>query len=197
MRIDLANITPRQKLIIAKGLRDYQFIMENWQSDEQDFKEVYYDFYLKARWSVMTKAKNKDAYFRKLKSINPDDDLMAILCELRDEFEKPSYEFSLVSKLLHTRNPSCPIYDRKVRDYLMKEEGVAFWWKMPVKEKEAKGKSGEQQIKHDWDKLREWYDSFLKSERGKDWIAWFDNTFPADKIISDIKKIDFIIFATN
>jgi len=47
--ININKITSRQKLIIAKGLLDYQYIMDNWHTNSMDFQEVYYDFYLKAR----------------------------------------------------------------------------------------------------------------------------------------------------
>ena len=45
MRIDVERITPRQKLTIAKGLCEYEYIMENWKNDDTDFREVYYEFY--------------------------------------------------------------------------------------------------------------------------------------------------------
>lgn len=198
MKIELANITSRQKLIIAKGLCDYQYIMDNWQVNDIDFKEVYYDFYLKARWAVMTNPNNLNPYFEKLQSINPEDDLMVILRDLREESQKKSYEFSLVSKLLHTRNASCPIYDRKVREYLSTAEDVHFWWQTSNKVSGApRGVSEEDKIAHDWNMLCEWYNTFLQSPRGKSWIEWFDNNFSSYKDISNIKKVDFIIFATN
>ena len=66
MYIDVEKITPRQKLIIAKGLCDYQYIMDNWQKNDADFQAVYYEFYLKARWAVMNKTSNSQPYFEKL-----------------------------------------------------------------------------------------------------------------------------------
>lgn len=198
MRIDLEKITPKQKLIIAKGLCDYQYIMDYWQSNDADFQSVYYEFYLKARWAVMRNPNNWHPYFEKLQSISPNDDLMDILCALKSKMEKDSFEFSLGSKLLHTRNPSVPIYDRKVREYLSEEENVNFWWHVVRKESRIpRGTTEFEKIKHDWAALRKWYDSFLPSARGKEWIAWFDLNYPAFASISDIKKVDFIIFATN
>lgn len=193
VKIELSKITPRQKLIIAKGLCDYQYIMENWQTNDADFKKVYYDFYLRARWAVMSNPKNSDPYFEKLQSIRPDEDLMTIIKELKDEIEEKSFEFSLVSKLLHTRNSSLPIYDSKVRDYLSKEEGVHFLWNGSSHNDE----SGEKKIQHDWKALRDWYCNFLKSPEGEDWINWFNTNFPTYTNISDVKKVDFIIFATQ
>lgn len=196
MYIDIDKITDRQKLIIAKGLCDYQYIMDNWQKNDADFQAVYYEFYLKARWAVMNKTSNSQPYFDKLQSISPDTDLMVILEELKSEMEKGSYELSLGSKLLHTRNTDSPIYDSKVREYLSKEENVEFWWH--VKGSHApRGTSEFEKIKHDWLELCNWYSDFLSSSRGKSWIEWFDANFPAHKNVSDVKKVDFIIFATN
>lgn len=198
MKIVLEAITPRQKLKIIKGLYDYQYIMENWQTDDADFQKVYFDFYLKARWAVMGKEKNSGPYFELLRSIDPEVDLMEILLDLKRKTETDSYEFSLGSKLLHTRNPSMPIYDSTVRGYLFSEEDVKFWWYIPQKISGApRGTPEFEKIKHDWGQLRNWYDSFLSLPRGKEWIGWFDNTFPAFSGISNIKKVDFIIYGTN
>ena len=198
MKIDLHKITPKQKLVIAKGLCDYQYIMDNWRTNDTDFQEVYYEFYLKARWAVMRNPNNLKPYFAKLQSISPEDDLMDVLRSLKNEIEKGSTELSLGSKLLHTRNPSLPIYDSKVRDYLSKNENVNFWWQIPNKESGApRGTSEVEKIRHDWQALHKWYDEFLPSERGQAWIIWFDQNFPNYASISDIKKVDFIIFATN
>ena len=38
------------------------------------------------------------------------------------------------------------------------------------------------------------YDAFIKTKTAADWIKWFDSNFPTYVSISDIKKIDFIIF---
>jgi len=200
MAIDIKMITPRQKLIIAKGLCDYQYIMDNWQINDDDFQKVYYDFYLKARWAVMSKESNRRPYFHKLQTISPADDLIDIVNDLMREMEKHSYELSLVSKLLHTRNSSSPIYDSKVREYLSREEGVEFWWNRTpgMRGKSAPKRTAEiDKIKHDWLNLCDWYKVFLQSSRGLQWIEWFDNNFPSYNHISNVKKIDFIIFATN
>lgn len=200
MYIDVNKITPRQKLIIAIGLCEYQYIMENWQKNDADFQDVYYEFYLKARWAVMNKPNNKIPYFQKLQSISPTDDLMDILDSLKIEMENKSYEFSLGSKLLHTRNISFPIYDSKVRAYLSKEEDVEFWWHRTAGmsgSSAPRGTSERDKIKHDWSELCKWYAMFLQSSRGEQWIEWFNTNFPTYKSISDVKKIDFIIFATN
>ena len=60
-----------------------------------------------------------------------------------------------------------------------------------------RGTSERDKIKHDWLELCKWYDMFLQSSRGEQWIEWFDTNYQTYKSISDVKKIDFIIFATN
>lgn len=194
MKIDVYQITPRQKLAIAKGLCDYRYIMEYWKQNDSDFQKVFYDFYLKARWAIMNKTGNKEPYFKKLQEISPDDSLIDILKDLKLRMESDSYEFSIGSKLLHTRNPSMPIYDSKVRDYLSAEEKVSFLW---YQSGTSRDKSALEKIEYDWKKLREWYDCFLNSEQGLEWLSWFDRCFPAYADISSVKKVDFIIFATN
>lgn len=198
--ININNITERQKLIIAKGLLDYQYIMQNWHTNSDDFKKVYYDFYLKARWSVMVQKNNSEPYFNKLQSVSANADLMDIILDLKNKIITQSLEFSLCTKLLHTRNPNLPIYDSKVKEYLSMQENVEFYWHRTkgMYGKSAPRKTKEvDKIKHDWDNLCKWYNQFLSSPRGEEWIAWFDKNFPDHKNISNVKKIDFIIFATT
>lgn len=194
MQIVTEKITSRQKLTIAVGLAEYEYIMTNWEYNDADFQEVYYEFYLKARWAVMSKPGNRMPYFQKLQTISPQADLMEILDALKVEMEKHSNELSIGSKLLHTRNPYVPIYDSKVREYLQKEEDISFWWHI-TGSAAPRGTSEREKIAHDWAELCAWYAGFLPSARGKQWIEWFDTNFPAYRHISDVKKVDFIIFA--
>ena len=201
MKIEIDNITEYQKLIIVKGLYDYQYIMNNWENvSDDDFYKVYYNFYLSARGGIMRRDGNKVPYYKKLREISQNEDFVELLNQLKDEMQSNSYEFSLVSKLLHTRNPVMPIYDSKVREYLSKNEEVEFWW---YRNKDMYGNSAPrgtieiEKIKHDWQELCKWYLSFQESVRCKKWIEWFDINFPEFKNISNVKKIDFIIFATN
>ena len=190
MKFTLSLITEKQKLIIAKGLLDYNFIMNNWRTNSPDFQDVYYEFYLKARWAKMANKTNQNDYF-KLMHTTTSKDLITII----KDFEKTigSYEFSICSKLLHTINPSSLIYDSKVRIFLTKEIGLDLWYNSGRKSKEQPL----EKIEHDWEIICDWYNKFLKSPDGKNWIKWFDTNFPNYRSISNIKKIDSIIFATN
>lgn len=194
MRIDIEKITDRQKLAIEKGLCDYRYIMNHWKENSDDFQEIFYGFYLKARWATMNKPGNRKPYFEKLQSAQPMDSLIDIIDDLHESMESHTYEFSLASKLLHTRNDTMPIYDKKVREYLSKCEGVRLWRQCVGA---PRGVSDREKILHDWMLLQEWYDRFLGSVKGEQWVVWFDESFPQHTNISDVKKVDFIIFATN
>lgn len=122
MSIILKNISEKQKLIIAKGLLDYQFIMLNWKMNTKDFQDVYYEFYLKARWAIMKNPQNSNAYFDILQATDQNAKLMDVIKALKISLTKESYEFSICSKLLHTINSNSPIYDSKVRKYLSAEK---------------------------------------------------------------------------
>jgi len=201
MKIILDKITERQKLSITKGLLDYQYIMNNWKKNDSDFQKVFFDFYLKARWSVLG-PENRKAYFSTLTDAESKNDLFVILEALQESMQyqckNPAYEFSIGSKLLHTREPSLPIYDSLVRQYLSEERDIHFWWNIPNNESGApRGTSTLNKIKHDWTILCNWYKEFLNCPEGKEWIRWFITNYPDYANISNIKMIDFIIVATT
>lgn len=173
---------------------DILYIMENWKKNDFDFQFVYYDFYLKARGTMRGNNGNREKYFEMLQSISEETPLIEIVKTMQEELPSHSLEFSLCTKLLHTRNASYPIYDSKVRKYLIEEEKIELWWQY----KGAPRNTSElAKINHDWDALCNWYKDILCSEKGKNWITWFDANFPEYKDISNYKKIDFMIFATN
>ena len=192
MAIDLNKITPKQKLIIEKGLIDYVYIMKYWKDNDIDFQKIYYDFYLRARWKIMSKPENQYIYFKKLQNLKANESLFDILFYLKEHMDSNSFEFSIATKLLHTRNDQTPIYDSKIRNYLIRQENVQFWWLTSFKN--SRNKTKLEQIEHDWHLLISWYKNFLPSKMGREWIAWFDFNFSKYRHISDVKKIDFIIF---
>lgn len=192
MKINLNYITPFEKLTIQKGLCDYEYIMNHWQENDDDFQRVYYNFYLSARWVKMGKKNIKDFYFSKLQSISADDDLISIIDDFAKNSTDECLEFSIISKMLHTRNNNSPIYDSKIRNYLSECENQQFYWQ---RKGAPRGMTQHEKIEHDWTLLKKWYSDFLESDRGKQWIEWFDVTFPAYSHISSVKKVDFIIFA--
>lgn len=210
--IDLKEVTDRQMLELKKALLDYQFIMDHIKDygnmkgdDKKDFEQVYYKFYLSARWAVYGNKEKRDKYFKVFKKQKDITDLNKIVIALHNELKndepkkecklskEEGYDFSVATKMLHTHHPEYPIFDSKVQKYLdglAKSKEERFYWN-----RELKGVSKTDQIKHDWEKLNSWYAAFEASDEGKRWIEWFDKEFPEHAKISNIKKIDFIIFA--
>ena len=195
-KINVNSITDKQKLTIENGINTYLYIMNHQKDDDDDFRDVYYDFYLKAGFHVFSKTKknsnnpNWDVYFDLLKKSTGEESLVSIVEELKEKLTSNRFQFSFASKLLHTKNPNVPIYDSKVAKYLKD-----VYKKELLFGSDKKDLSKIDTIKNDWKILNEWYNDFLKTDEAKEWIDWFDKEFPKGKNISNIKKIDTIIFA--
>ena len=141
---------------------------------------------------------NRIPFFEKLFHCKKEQDLIDLVIYLHDNLALADYEFSFATKLLHTVNPDSPIYDSKVYKYLKKEERVDFWNIQAIR-RDARGREIDkiEKIAHNWDRLTLWYSYFLASKRGEKWIKWFDKNFPSYAHISNVKKIDFIIFSCS
>lgn len=193
MEININDISAKKKLIIEKGLCDYKYITDHWKDNDSDFQSVFYEFYLKARWAVMSDKEKQKAYFEKMHEKDFKEDIVEVVKFLKTK--TGYYEFSLASKMLHTVNPKWPIYDRKVREYLTKERGIKFEWNC---NEDRDSDLILDLIRKDWDKLIGWYEDFIPSATGQKWIEWFDSNFESYKdMVKPLKKIDFIIFATQ
>lgn len=197
MQINLTSITDRQILELGRSLLDYEYIQAHCSTpNDKDFQDVYYRFYLKARYAQVGKkgGANCTAYFNTLDKTTGKDALGTVLQNLKTQGASSVLEFSIGSKLLHTKNTTSPIYDSKVAKYLKNDEGLDLWWGKALKKEQTKY----QQFQHDWGMIKDWYDNFIKNDqRYTQWITWFDGKFPQHKNISDVKKIDFLIFIFN
>ena len=112
----------------------------------------------------MSKPENQYIYFKKLQNLNANESLFDILFYLKEHMDSNSFEFSIATKLLHTRNDQTPIYDSKIRNYLIRQENVQFWWLTSLKN--SRNKTKLEQIEHDWHLLISWYKNFLPSKMG-------------------------------
>ena len=197
MKICLSNATRKQLMSLEIGLLQYSYIQKYYKTNDEDFRDVFTDFYL-ASQGRMRKVENRVPFFELLSKTKPDDSLIDIVSKLYMTLPVGMYEFSFATKLLHTINTKSPIYDSKVYKYLKYDEKVNLW-DIQQKKVDSSGKIMTQidKICHNWNELKNWYDSFTKTARASDWIKWFDTNFPLYKSISDIKKIDFIIFTLS
>ena len=196
--INVYKATPKQILTIEKGILSYNYLKEHFNPCDRDFKDVFTDYYLKAQ-VTMRNQKNNDAFFSIMNECNPCVDNIETIVRKIKNSAIDMYEFSFATKLLHTVcvakdiEPG-PIYDNKVRTYtqdVLHEIEYSFIKTGAKKEKKIDA------INKDWEKLKKWYDDFLASDMGREWLGWFDEQFQNGKNISAVKKIDFIIFACN
>lgn len=194
MKICLAKATEKHLMSLNIGLLQYSYIQNHYVKNDEDFRDVFTDFYLTSQ-ARMRNDENRVPFFELLSKTKPSDSLIDIVEELYKILPIGMYEFSFATKLLHTVNPRSPIYDSKVLNYLKKDEKVDLW-DIYQKKHDSSGKeiSKIDKIKHNWEELNNWYNAFMKTKTAVDWIKWFDSNFPKYVSISDIKKIDFIIF---
>ncbi len=97
-------------------------------------------------------------------------------------------EVSFSSKLVSTLNPNLPIWDKIVLKNL---KFYREWNKannLPVEERI-------QCAVAIYEKMQKEYNEYLKSDDGKAFIAQFDATFEEFKDISDVKKLDLMLWA--
>ncbi|MBR3058946.1 MAG: hypothetical protein IKG93_13410 [Clostridiales bacterium] len=92
-------------------------------------------------------------------------------------------EASFSSKLVATLNPEMPIWDSIVLSKLQMKAPIG-------KDKELRL---EKTIKLYAD-IVGWYSTFMKTDNAKKWIAEFDKTFPEFVGITEVKKIDFMLW---
>ena len=101
-------------------------------------------------------------------------------------FEKTGrIEASFSSKMLATFDSRFPIWDV----YVMRNLGL-----------ELKGKTKEERLQkaiYIYDEMKRWYETYLNTQEAKDQIALFDRYLPEYVWLSDVKKIDFLLWSTR
>lgn len=102
---------------------------------------------------------------------------------LKNLYEKTNkVEASFSSKMLATINPSKPIWDQ----YVLKNLGLQL---------KGQGKERLEKAVELYSKIENWYNSYLNSSEGKENIRVFDLMLPDYALISNIKKIDCLLWA--
>lgn len=91
-------------------------------------------------------------------------------------------EASFSSKMLATIDPSKPIWDQ----YVLKNLGLQL---------KGQGKERLEKAVELYSKIESWYNSYLNSSEGKENIRVFDLMLPDYALISNIKKIDCLLWA--
>lgn len=176
-----ANKVFQDRLASSLGLDKYRFIMEQVKNTDVSknisFQRAFNGFYIVRR--------NEDwrgiyyEYFEWVKNSTPT--FASILTYLYQR--TGNIEPSFASKMLATIFPEKPIWDRYVVQNLNME---------------LVGATKEERLENAivlYSEIEKWYADFLRTEKAKECIEVFDRMLPDYKDISNIKKIDSILWS--
>ena len=171
-----------EKPVLTQGLEKYKYIMNTVHttnvSTNIEFQNCYRDFYQLRRFYSDEFAKK---YFNLMENLKEMPQVSFQMAFEQVKNIQGTDEISFSSKLAHTLNPDIPVWDSVVTN---KHFGI----KVPAGTKDREQKIFERYLLY-----CEKYFEYLKSEEGQMLVAMFDETFP-DTGISDVKKIDFILW---
>ena len=171
----------QDRLAASIGLDKYQYIMGQVNNTNvatnTDFQRTFNGFYIVRRNEHWRNCYYE--YFESVKNGNPTfESIITYLCEHTGNIE-PSFS----SKMLATIFPEKPIWDRYVVQNLNMQ---------------LTGTTKEEKLKNAiilYANMEKWYIDFLNSEKGKECIKEFDSILPDYKEISNIKKIDSVLWS--
>ena len=92
------------------------------------------------------------------------------------------YEPSFSNKLVATLNPGKPVWDIHVLRNI-NQKAPAYYSRKKIED--AKGC---------YAKMEDWYQAFLASSQGASWIDQFNQLTPEHNKLTDLKKVDFILW---
>ncbi len=176
-----ANEVLQERLASSMGINKYQFIIgQLYKTDistDESFQRVFNGFYIVRRNETWRKVYYE--YFEQVKNEKPT--FASILMYLYEN--TGNIEPSFASKMLATIIPEKPIWDQYVIQNLnMKLVGS------------TKRERLENAIVI-YSDIEKWYAHFLQTDKAKECIEVFDCMLPKYKNISNIKKIDSIIWS--
>ncbi|SDW67347.1 hypothetical protein SAMN05216391_1147 [Lachnospiraceae bacterium KHCPX20] len=169
------------RLATSLGLDKYRYIMEHCKetdvSKDVDFQRVFNGFYIVRRNEAWRKI-----YYDYFESVKYKDisftEIITYMYEKTGNIE-PSFS----SKKLATLYPNKPIWDRYVVQNLRIQ---------------LDGASKEERLRNAiscYAEMEGWYSKFLDSDAGKECIRGFEEFLPNYKWVSDIKKVDAILWS--
>lgn len=181
--IDLCKAEAIAKsMALNDAVKKYKSIMEVARkidvSTDQYFKKDFCNFYqLKRFYSERFRSE----YLGIMQELKNDRDLSFKKTFERVRQIENTCEMSFSSKMLHTLDPSYPIWDSIVTE-------KHFGMKKPNTKKNIVEKFSER-----YEEYVDMFYKYMKTEEGKSLISVFDKSFP-NSGITDVKKIDFILW---
>lgn len=176
-----ANIIFQERLASSMGLDKYRIILAQLYKTnvytDMDFQKTFNGFYIVRRNESWRKIYYE--HFENVKSGTPT--FESILLHLYEHTGNVEPSFS--SKMLSTIYPEKPIWDRYVVENL---------------ELKLHGNTKQERLKNAvilYSNIEKWYSDFLQTEKAAECIEVFDRMLPDYKNISNIKKIDSILWS--
>ena len=164
------------------GIRSYLDLMDTLYtvdvSKDTTFQTKYKGFYKVRRndawcrvyFGLMQESKGRSVTFSE------------ILDKLRERIGNNAYEPSFSSKMVATLNPWCPIWD----EFVLENTGHT----PPL----YSSKHKHEEAKASYDSIVRWYADFMKSAKARHWISVFNEKVENYHRITDVKKVDFILW---
>ncbi len=180
MNFDVKKVF-QERLASSMGLDKYKKIMTLANttdvSNNEDFQRTFNGFYIVRRNEAWRKTYYD--YFEQMKKETPTFSQIIQYLYEKTGFIEPSFS----SKMLATLNPNNPIWDQYVLQNLNME---------------LVGKTKEERISNAiklYDNIVNWYAEFLQTEKAYECVCVFDTMLPDYSWLSDIKKIDFVLWS--
>ena len=178
--LDAKNLL-EQRMAESLGLDKYASIMNSVRevdvSSDQDFQRIFNSFY-----KVRKNAAWRNHYYSVFEHAKYETMLYEDILEAL--YDGTGFvESSFATKLLATLDDGCPIIDQ----YVLKNTGLVII---------GNGKKArlDSTIRIFYE-LCDWYDDYLDTKEARENIDWFDRILPNYAWISDVKKIDYLLWA--
>jgi len=171
----------QKQLASSMGLDKYRWVMDNLRktdvSADMNFQRTFNGFYIVRRNEAW-----RQTYYEHMEQMkNGTPTFASILTYLYEHTGNVEPSFS--SKMLATIFPDKPIWDRYVVQNLNLE---------------LNGETKAERLEHAialYDDMEEWYTDFMETDKAKECIDVFDHILPDYAYISNIKKIDCVIWS--
>lgn len=181
-RVNFNRVVPEEITEIHKGLKLYFDIDGNKgpAGSLPIFRAAFADFYFRPRGAKSRILKLNDFFVEIRKNLFTDPIKLNSHLQSLDIYN--SEELSFCSKAIHTYHNETPIYDSHVCDYIEKYYSGYIVSTGIIKDK--------------YDHLCDWYKFFKTTSDYPKWTKWYDAniSLPKGKTVSDIKKIDSILY---
>ena len=164
-----------------KDVGRYHEIMQMKDSPEKREFQRKFDAFYRVRRNEMWRAE----YFRLMQNFMKRSEPSFGEILLRLQQSTGQIEASFASKMLATINADMPIWDKNVLAAL----------KLRLTGKTLELKMSNAVVLYD--KICQWYKTFLQTDHAEEMILRFDQAFPAYRNFSATKKIDFILWANE